>query len=131
MSILLTITLLIVAGCNIATLWLYIRLKRKIDIEGWQSTQDRANRIAHYHEHKTNLRGLSERLHGLTEAVVNQAATHHLILGKLGQLAAEMADDGKLTRQRIAQVKTRLADEERADQTEKRQTRDARRKGRR
>ncbi len=55
----------------------------------------------------------------------------HLVLNRLSEasdrqrgMTRALLDDGKLTRQRIAQVKTRLADEERDDQKAKRQFRE-------
>jgi hypothetical protein len=54
----------------------------------------------------------------------------HLVLNRLSEafdrqrgMKHALLDDGKLTRQRIAQVKTRLADEERDDQKAKRRAR--------
>ena len=58
----------------------------------------------------------------------------HLVLTRLGKVADHtramelgLLDDGRKTRQRIGQVKTRLADEEKDDQRRKRR---ARRQGR-
>ncbi len=55
----------------------------------------------------------------------------HLVLNRLSEASGRqrgmkraLLDDGKLTRERIAQVKTRLADEERDDQKAKRQFRE-------
>lgn len=135
-----TIALLIVAGCNIATVWLYFNLKRKLDIEAWALTQDRS-------EHRKDLREL-------VSILVGQASTLQPLLGKIDQisecidksnqhfeamrgdgswtlddLAGVVKAESSMTRQRIAQVKTRLADEEREDQAAKRRARIALRKG--
>ncbi len=60
----------------------------------------------------------------------------HLVLNRLSEasdrqrgMKRALLDDGQLTRERIAQVKTRLADEERVNQRELARDRYARQKG--
>jgi hypothetical protein len=86
---LLTISLSIIVVCNLGVLWLYLRLKSYI--AGLQ--MDDLDRMI---------------LDRLSEAADRQRGMKHALL-----------EDGKLTRQRISQVKTRMTDDEKDDQKSK------------
>jgi len=94
-STLVTVTLLIVASCNVMTLGLYLDQKRRSQ----RQTITVLDAVA----------GVRNHLTGITRL---------------------LNDDGTATRRRIAEVKTRLADEERDDKQAKARARRSRQKGR-
>ncbi len=101
-----TLALLIIVMCNLGVLWLYLRLRRVM---------------------KHNFQTLDTHVGEDVEEVCDLL---RLTLGRLSEAAERqrgmkqaLMDDGKLTRERIAQVKTRLADEESDDQRAKRRER--------
>lgn len=66
------------------------------------------------------INGVDGTLHELNENMHALRREHHWTLD---EVAGVVAAEGKRTRERIAQIKTRLADEERDDQQTKRQAR--------
>ncbi len=101
---LLTIALLIIVVCNLGALLLYFALANML----------RTILCVHDTMHECQ-QTLGLVLVRLSEAADRQRGMKQALL-----------EDGKLTRERIAQVKTRLADEERDDQREKRHARSQR-----
>ncbi len=101
-----TLALLIIVMCNLGVLGLYLRLRRVMR-HNFQTLD------THVGEDVEEVRDLLRLTLGhLSEAAERQRGMKQALM-----------DDGKLTRERIAQVKTRLADEESDDQRAKRRER--------
>lgn len=96
---LLTIALLIICACQIGTLILFKQMRRdkQMIVNNIQYSIDMTQIVEWLNEYVRPL-DLTERLDRIEQAIDT---------------------DGDLTRQRIAQTKTRLADEEKADQKAK------------